>query len=182
MKFTASRKWAAGLVGAVALVLGTAQLTAATQAAPAATPQTSTTVNLAALEDFAREGQPNIYTNDVDKESRFYQQLGFTELFRFPFPDGTVAFATLQKGPFYLTFSNTGIIKQYTGLWVIGRSLFKSSDVTVIVADVDATVARVKASGGKVLMAPKDQPWGERQAYLSDPDGNLVQVSTHHGH
>jgi lactoylglutathione lyase len=31
-------------------------------------------------------------------------------------------------------------------------------------------------------MAPKDQPWGERQAYVADPEGNFVQLSTHTDH
>ena len=175
MKLSAPRKWTAGLLGATALVFGTAGVTAAT-----IQPDT-VAVNLAAQQDFAREGQPNIYTNDIDRASRFYQALGFTELFRFTFPDGTIAFATLQKGPFYLTFSNTNVIKQNTGLNQIGRSYFKPNDLTVIVPNVDAAVTAARNAGARVLMAPKDQPWGERQAYVSDPDGNLVQISTHNG-
>lgn len=183
MKFTAARKWTAGVVGATALVLGTAQITAAAPiAGPSSVTQDSVAQVPVAQDEFPREGQPNIYTNNVDRQSRFYQQLGFVELFRFTFPDGTVGFATLQKGPYYLTFAHLDTIRQATGLRQIGPSYFKQSDITVIVTDVDGTVARLKARGTKVLMEPKEQPWGERQAYVADPEGGLVQISTHRGH
>jgi lactoylglutathione lyase len=29
-----------------------------------------------------------------------------------------------------------------------------------------------------VLFAPADQPWGERMAYVADPDGNPVMICT----
>jgi len=28
-----------------------------------------------------------------------------------------------------------------------------------------------------VVLEPADQPWGERVAYLADPDGNLVMLT-----
>jgi lactoylglutathione lyase len=55
-------------------------------------------------------------------------------------------------------------------------------DVAILVPDVDGTVNRLRTNGARVVMAPKDQPWGERQAYVSDPEGNFVQISTHHNH
>lgn len=177
MKFTATRKWAAGVVAASALVLSTAQITLAAQAAH---PQ-SAAAAAAAQVDYPREGQPNLYTYDVPRLSAFYQRLGFVELFQFPLPDGTVAFATLQKGPFYLTLANTTVIRQSTGIRQIGPSYFKPNDITVLVPDVDASFNTVRSSGARVLMEPREQPWGERQAYVTDPDGNLVQISTHRG-
>jgi len=42
------------------------------------------------------------------------------------------------------------------------------------VADVDAATASAVAVGALVVDAPADQPWGERQAVLHDPDGHLV--------
>jgi lactoylglutathione lyase len=38
---------------------------------------------------------------------------------------------------------------------------------------VDATVAAAPT----VVLAPVDQPWGERIAYIEDPDGNLVMLA-----
>ncbi|AEA28292.1 VOC family protein [Pseudonocardia benzenivorans] len=44
------------------------------------------------------------------------------------------------------------------------------------VDDVDATVDAAVSAGCGVLDAPADQPWGERQAVLTDPDGHVVCV------
>jgi catechol 2,3-dioxygenase-like lactoylglutathione lyase family enzyme len=42
-----------------------------------------------------------------------------------------------------------------------------------LVDDVDASTAAAEKAGAAVLDAPADQPWGERQAVLTDPDGHV---------
>ncbi|RTL66560.1 MAG: glyoxalase [Pseudonocardiaceae bacterium] len=44
------------------------------------------------------------------------------------------------------------------------------------VDDVDALTDAAVSAGCGVLDAPADQPWGERQAVLTDPDGHVVCV------
>jgi uncharacterized glyoxalase superfamily protein PhnB len=40
--------------------------------------------------------------------------------------------------------------------------------------DCDAAVARLRAAAVEVVEEPADQPWGERVARVSDPDGNVI--------
>ena len=47
----------------------------------------------------------------------------------------------------------------------------------VRVADVDATYARAIATGGSRVDAPRDQPYGERQAVVRDPAGHSWTLS-----
>jgi len=42
------------------------------------------------------------------------------------------------------------------------------------VDDVDAATSEAVAAGAIVLDAPTDQPWGERQSVLRDPDGHVI--------
>ncbi|WIM93853.1 VOC family protein [Actinoplanes oblitus] len=42
------------------------------------------------------------------------------------------------------------------------------------VDDVDAVTAAAEKAGATVIDAPEDQPWGERQAVLTDPDGHVL--------
>jgi catechol 2,3-dioxygenase-like lactoylglutathione lyase family enzyme len=42
-----------------------------------------------------------------------------------------------------------------------------------LVDDVDAATAAAEKAGATVLDPPADQPWGERQAVLADPDGHV---------
>ena len=47
----------------------------------------------------------------------------------------------------------------------------------VYVDDVDDAVEGLRATGAAVLREPADMPWGERVAYVSDPDGNPVALA-----
>lgn len=46
--------------------------------------------------------------------------------------------------------------------------------VSFLVGDVDAATAAAVQGGGTVVDAPADQPWGERQSVLTDPDGHVI--------
>lgn len=46
------------------------------------------------------------------------------------------------------------------------------------VDDVDTLTDAAVSTGCGVLDAPADQPWGERQAVLTDPDGHVVCLVT----
>ena len=47
-------------------------------------------------------------------------------------------------------------------------------ELCLYVDDVDAT--RPRGRGVPSCSSPSDQPWGERIAYIEDPDGNLVML------
>lgn len=169
-----ARRWAAGTAVSTLLMVGLGSVSNAAEAK-----QDKADLVAAAT----RYGQPNLYTSDVDKMLNFYSKaLGFTVEFRFP-AEGPGMFGTVSKeGTYYITFSSYDTIKTYTGLPHIGKSTHKQSDVAVIVSNVDQAYNKAKKAGAKALMAPKDQPWGERQAYVADPEGNFVQLSTHTDH
>ncbi len=42
--------------------------------------------------------------------------------------------------------------------------------------DVDAAAGELRAAGFDEVRPPTDEPWGERMAYLRDPDGHLIEV------
>lgn len=45
------------------------------------------------------------------------------------------------------------------------------------VDDVDAAYAELVAAGAEPATAPTDRPWGQRTAYVRDPDGNLIELA-----
>lgn len=45
------------------------------------------------------------------------------------------------------------------------------------VDDVDAAYAELVAAGATGAVPPTDRPWGQRTAYLRDPDGHLVELA-----
>jgi catechol 2,3-dioxygenase-like lactoylglutathione lyase family enzyme len=45
------------------------------------------------------------------------------------------------------------------------------------VADVDAAFAELVARGAPPVAPPTDRFWGQRTAYVRDPDGHLVELA-----
>jgi len=115
---------------------------------------------------------PMLSVADLAASRRFYEEiLGGRLVYRFP-PEGEPGFLTLAFGE---TEIGLGLL---TDTPLHGRPLRPASghriELCINVDDVDAAVA---ALGAPVAMAPFDQPWGERAAYVEDPDGNLVMLA-----
>lgn len=45
------------------------------------------------------------------------------------------------------------------------------------VADVDLAFSEVTEAGAAPVTPPTDRPWGQRTAYVRDPDGHLVEFA-----
>lgn len=45
-------------------------------------------------------------------------------------------------------------------------------------ADVDKEYHHALACGGKSVMPPTTEPWGQRTCYVADPDGNLIEIGS----
>jgi len=44
--------------------------------------------------------------------------------------------------------------------------------------DVDAEYARITAQGGRPVLPPETEPWGQRTCYIADPEGNLIEIGS----
>jgi uncharacterized glyoxalase superfamily protein PhnB len=117
---------------------------------------------------------PMLSVADLASSLAFYQDLlGGTEIFRFP--DEDPEFVTLKLGE-----SDLGI-GPVANPPLHGQAQRPASghriELCVWVDDVDEVAARVRAAGAPVVMDPADQPWGERCAFIEDPDGNLLLLT-----
>ena len=103
-----------------------------------------------------------LYVTDVERAARFYRdQLGLEQVFE---SEGRIA---LLCGPHSaLPASDRG-----RGARVVERR------VDFQVDDVDEVVSRLRAQGVGVLLEPTDEPWGERNAGILDPDGYPVYLT-----
>ena len=45
------------------------------------------------------------------------------------------------------------------------------------VADCDAAFSELVAAGAPAVTPPTTRPWGQRTAYVRDPDGNLIELA-----
>ncbi len=112
--------------------------------------------------------RPIIVTNDIDRLLAFYTGLfGATEVVRYP-EDGPAFYVGLRLGDSELGLSSDDSVVPGEP----GRML-----LSIEVADVDATLARVEGLGGSAPGPANDMPWGQRVAHVEDPDGNAVNLT-----
>ncbi|WP_328469306.1 VOC family protein [Actinoplanes sp. NBC_00393] len=120
-----------------------------------------------------RDASTILYVEDLPAALEFYRdRLGFAETYQFP-PDGPAAFVALEHG-ISLAAVNDGENGSH-GLPIkmrVGRPF----ELCVYTDDVDQAVEELRAAKAPVLAEPADQPWGERMAYVADPDGNPVMI------
>ena len=104
--------------------------------------------------------QVTVPASDVERSITFYRRLGLVLIVenlptyaRFECPDADATFSVEKKaGP----MPGAGIVVYFE------------------CADLDSTVAALKEGGVVLDSEPKDQPWLWREAYLTDPDGNVT--------
>jgi lactoylglutathione lyase len=118
---------------------------------------------------------PMLSCADVQRSVRFYGTLlGGVETYRFP-AEGEPAFLTLTLGG-----SEVGL-GPVSAQPVHGIPQRPASghriELCVYVDDVDEVHAAARLAGFDVVCDPVDTPWGERTAWLADPDGNLVMLA-----
>lgn len=104
--------------------------------------------------------QVTLPSTDVPRAVTFYCSLGFTlivdsppQYARFECPEGEATFS-VHLGDAAIT--DPGVIVYFE------------------CRDLDRTYAELSARGIVFEAAPTDQPWLWREAYLRDPDGNLL--------
>lgn len=117
---------------------------------------------------------PIINVDAIGPVQRFYETV-FGASVDYVFPEtGEPVYITLRVGDCSLA------IGLGTGPAMYGETPLPASghgiDLCVYVADLPAAVAAAPAAGGAVVTAPTDTPWGERVAYLSDPQGTMLLV------
>lgn len=116
---------------------------------------------------------PVIYAVDVERSVSFYARLGFQEHFRLP-PEGEPGYVGLRRGDAELAVVTVQSPQELIGAEVGSLPRF---ELFTYVDDVDQQVTELARDGATVLREPADMPWGERVAYVADPDGNPVALA-----
>ena len=103
-----------------------------------------------------------LYVSEVERAARFYRdQLGLEQVFEH---GGLIG---LQCGSVRLLLHPTEETER--GAWNV--------ELYFQVDDVDEVVSLLRAQGVGVLLEPTDEPWGERNAGILDPDGYPVYLT-----
>jgi lactoylglutathione lyase len=117
---------------------------------------------------------PVLYANDVDGVADFYVRLGFEAYVRMPSEDGTSGFVGLRRDDSELGVTTEASPRTLAG---VEPGPGPRHELFVYVDDVDASLTDLRDAGATVLREPADMPWGERLAFLQDPEGNIVTLA-----
>ena len=116
-----------------------------------------------------------MYTRDVRASAAFYEQLlGFARQYEFPPDSDDPGYVSLRRDE-----SDLGIVHESSPRELIGVSMGDGPrfELFVYVDDVDESVERMRDASVTILREPEDMPWGERVAFVADPDGNPVTLA-----
>src|SRR3954469_1605117 len=112
---------------------------------------------------------PVLYARDVEAVAGFYARLGFEETFRLPAPDRNPGVRALRRDDAELGVTTEESPRLLAG---VEPGPGPRHELFVYVIDVDATVAGLREADTTIVREPADVFWGERLAYVADPEGN----------
>jgi len=116
---------------------------------------------------------PEFFVPDVDRSIRFYRDvLGFTVLRREEH-SGMADFAVLGLGDAHFLIAHERLSTDKP----LPERLGAGVDIRVMVDDVDAVYARVKAAGAEIPWDIGTRDYGLRDFKVRDPDGFVIRFA-----
>jgi catechol 2,3-dioxygenase-like lactoylglutathione lyase family enzyme len=119
-----------------------------------------------------------IFVKDMGKMVRFYRDvLGF----EIKEEDETTNVFLEKDGTLFLLYRRTDF-EQMTGRgFSYADGINGHYEIALSVenyAAVDQAYQDVLSKGAVSVMPPKTEPWGQRTCYISDPEGNLIEIGS----
>lgn len=114
-----------------------------------------------------------LVVEDLDRSVRFY-----CDLLGLPLGHRSGPFAQLATG-----VTRVALYERPAMATTLGRELAPPPldapgfELGFKVDDCDAAYDELVAGGATADAAPTDRPWGQRTAYVRDPDGHLVELA-----
>lgn len=102
---------------------------------------------------------PQLPSLKLDRTIQFYKDIGFNLIEKFE--DEEYAIMALEHHEIHFWPCDNSIIPQ-------------NSSCYITVDDIDA-IHKTLESKLKNIDAPENKPWGMREMYVTDPDGNLLR-------
>jgi len=114
-----------------------------------------------------------LIVEDLDRALRFY-----TEVLGLRLAHRSGDYAQLATGA-----TRVGLYTRDAMAKTLGTPLKKPSqnapgfEIGFKVPDADAAFSELVARGASPTMPPTTRPWGQRTAYVRDPDGHLIELA-----
>ena len=119
-----------------------------------------------------------LFVDDMPTMVRFYRDvLGF----EIKEDENTSNVYLIKDGTLFLLYGRNDFEKMTGRKYQYTRGVNGHFEIALSVdtfADVDKEYARIIAQGGRSVLEPTTEPWGQRTCYIADPEGNLVEIGS----
>jgi catechol 2,3-dioxygenase-like lactoylglutathione lyase family enzyme len=105
---------------------------------------------------------PTLRVADLDRSLAFYRTLGFTLAWIHQLAPDQPRLAAVNHGSVQLFLTEHAVAP--TGAVVYANS-----------RGVEALTQKAVAAGLRPVFGPANRPWGQREVYFHDPDGNVLR-------
>jgi lactoylglutathione lyase len=125
-----------------------------------------------------RFGYTILYVRDVAASVEFYER-AFQQPRRLVHESGQ--YAELETGPTTLAFATQELASANLPEGLApgaGERNSSGFEVCFVTEDVEGAFGRAVEAGADPVSEPQVKPWGQRAAYVRDPDGTLVEIAS----
>jgi len=87
----------------------------------------------------------------------------------------------IKDGTLFLLYSRKDFEKMTNRTFGYANEINGHFEIALSVAnyeEVDVAFNEIVAKGATPVMAPTTEPWGQRTCYISDPEGNLIEIGS----
>ena len=119
-----------------------------------------------------------LFVNDMGKMIRFYRDvLGF----EIKEAEDTLNVYLIKDDTLFMLYERKNFEKMTNRGYEYVNGLNGHSELALYVdtfEEVDAWYQEVIAKGAVSVLEPTTEPWGQRTCYISDPEGNLIEIGS----
>lgn len=119
-----------------------------------------------------------LFVNDMAKMIRFYRDvLGF----EIKESEDSANVYLIKDDTLFMLYGRENFEKMTSRKYEYVKGLNAHFEIALYVDtfdEVDKTFAAAVSNGAVPVLEPATEPWGQRTCYISDPEGNLIEIGS----